>query len=107
MGIDFSEKTIDSAKQVSLNEKLSIMYHISDACDRIDLQNSQFYRVTYFMDIRYIEDYSGAMSEVSRVLKRERKIHFFHTSSMFLNSILKRRRNASRKSGEDTPNILD
>jgi len=69
VGVDFSEKLIEIARQKETEERLGIIYHISDVTTMKMLSSNDFDLVACFMALQDIEYYENAISEVARVLK--------------------------------------
>jgi len=76
VGVDFSARLIELARQKETKERLGITYHISDAADMKDLPSNNFDLVVCFMALHDIEDYKNALSEVARVLKEDGRFIF-------------------------------
>lgn len=76
IGVDFSEKMIEFAKQEEAKEKLGIHYMISDAADLKQLPSNHFDIITCFMSLQDIKNYEKAISEVARVLKYKGRFVF-------------------------------
>jgi len=76
VGVDFSEKMIELATQMEKKERLGISYYVSDAADLNEISSDHFDLVTCFMAIMDIEPYGDAISEVTRVLKRNGRFIF-------------------------------
>lgn len=70
VGVDFSEKMIELAKQREMEDGFGVKYYVSDAANLKDIPSSQFDLVTCFLSLQTIERYKEAISEVARVLKR-------------------------------------
>lgn len=83
VGVDFSEKMIELAKQKEMKEKSGISYYISDATDLNEFSTDSFDMVTCFMSLMDIEEYEKAISEVSRVLKTNGRFIFSITHPCF------------------------
>jgi len=83
VGVDFSEKMIELARQREKNEKLGIRYHVSDAADLKEFDNERFDVVTCLMALMDIEHYEDAISEVARVLKKNGRFVFSITHPCF------------------------
>ena len=75
-GVDFSEKMIEYAVECERKDALGIIYHVADADDLNFFEDNTFDIVTCFMALQDIENYCGAVKEVSRVLKRRGKFVF-------------------------------
>ena len=71
VGVDFSKKLIELARQEEAKEKLGIHYYILDACSLKEFPSNHFDVVTCFMSLQDIECYEKAVAEVARVLKNE------------------------------------
>jgi ubiquinone/menaquinone biosynthesis C-methylase UbiE len=75
-GVDFSERMIQHAKRKEAEEKLGIRYYVSEALNLACFSEGTFDLVTCFMAIQDIENYTEAIAEVSRVLKRHGRFVF-------------------------------
>ena len=82
-GVDFSAQMIELAKRVEKKESLGINYRVSDAADLKDFEDGRFDVVTCFMALMDIEHYEDAISEVSRVLKKNGRFVFSITHPCF------------------------
>ncbi len=76
VGADFSKKMIELAKKEEAKERLGISYYVLDAANLIGLNDNSFDVVACFMALHDIEDYRGAVSEVSRVLRPDGRFVF-------------------------------
>lgn len=74
VGVDFSERLIELARQLETKERLGIVYHVSDATNMEKLPTNHFDLVTCFMALQDIEHYKEAISEVARVLKENGRL---------------------------------
>ena len=83
VGVDFSKRMIDLARQEEKTDKLGIKYYVSDAACLREFQNDQFDSVTCFMALMDIEDYEEAVREVARVLKKSGRFIFSITHPCF------------------------
>ncbi len=83
VGVDFSKKMIELARQTEKKEKLGINYYVSDAANMKEFQNDFFDVVTCFMALMDIEDYEGAIREVARVMKKGGRFIFSVTHPCF------------------------
>lgn len=83
VGVDFSEKMIELARQKEKEEKLGIRYYVSDAASLKEFSSSHFDMVTCFMALMDIERYEDAISEVARVLKKNGRFVFSITHPCF------------------------
>ena len=83
VGVDFSEKMIELARQTEKKEKLGISYHVSDAADLREFSSNHFDLVTCFMALMDIERYEDAIREVARVLKKNGRFIFSITHPCF------------------------
>ncbi len=83
VGVDFSAKMIELAKQKEAEDKQGIAYLVSDAADLREMRGSQFDAVTCFMGLMDIEHYGEALSEVGRVLKSGGRFVFSITHPCF------------------------
>lgn len=83
VGVDFSRKMIETARQTERKERLGISYYVSDADDLKKLSSDRFDIVTCFMTLMDIECYEGAIGEVARVLKKNGKFIFSITHPCF------------------------
>ena len=79
VGVDFAKKMIDLARRIEKKEKLGIEYHVSDAAHLERFQSEFFDIVTCSMALMDIEDYEGAIREVSRVMKKNGRFIFSMT----------------------------
>jgi SAM-dependent methyltransferase len=82
-GVDFSARMIELAEQMEKKEMLGIRYRVSDAGDLKGFKNRRFDIVTCFMALMDIERYEDAISEVSRVLKKNGRFVFSITHPCF------------------------
>ena len=92
VGVDFSKKLIEFARQEEVKEKLGITYYVTDAADLKGFQGNYFDLVTCFMALQDIENYEKAISEVSRVLKNRGQFVFSIPHPCFEAITLKRKR---------------
>jgi 2-polyprenyl-3-methyl-5-hydroxy-6-metoxy-1,4-benzoquinol methylase len=76
IGVDFSREMIKLALEEEERENLGIEYHVADACDLEIFGDKTFDVVASFMAIQDVEDYGGAIKEVSRVLKDDGRFVF-------------------------------
>ena len=76
VGVDFSERLIELARQKETKEGLGITYYVSDAADLKDFPTNHFDLVTCFMSLQDIKKYEEAISEVARVLKENGRFIF-------------------------------
>jgi ubiquinone/menaquinone biosynthesis C-methylase UbiE len=76
VGVDFSEILIEFARQLEKKENLGIEYFVSDAADLKEFPNSRFDIVTCSMALMDIENYTNAIHEAARVLKRNGRFVF-------------------------------
>jgi len=76
VGVDFSARLIELAREKETNDKLGITYYISDAAYMKDVQSNHFDLVVCFMALQDIENYEKALSEVARVLKENGRFVF-------------------------------
>jgi ubiquinone/menaquinone biosynthesis C-methylase UbiE len=83
VGVDFSEKMIELARQTEKNQKLGISYFVSDAADLKTFKTEHFDVVTCLMALMDIERYEDAISEVARVLKKNGRFVFSITHPCF------------------------
>ncbi len=83
VGVDFSKRMTDLAKQVEKTEKLGISYYVSDAADLKEFESECFDVVTCLMALMDIERYEEAISEVARVLKKNGRFVFSITHPCF------------------------
>lgn len=89
VGVDFSEKLIQMARQKERDEGLGITYYVSDAADMKDLLNNQFDLVTCFMALHDIEHYEKVVLEVARVMKVNGRFIFSIPHPCFLDHVVK------------------
>jgi ubiquinone/menaquinone biosynthesis C-methylase UbiE len=83
VGVDFSRKLIELAKQKDMVDRLGIDYCVSDAGDLRTLSSDWFDVVTCSMALMDIEDYEDAVREVARVLKKSGRFVFSITHPCF------------------------
>lgn len=83
VGVDFSKKMIEWARQKEKEEKLGISYYVSDAADLKEFESESFDVVTCLMALMDIERYDEAISEVARVLKKNGRFVFSITHPCF------------------------
>jgi len=76
VGVDFSKKMIELARQEEAKEKLNIRYYALDACSLKEFSSNCFDIVTCFMSLQDIERYEEAIAEVARVLKNNGRFVF-------------------------------
>ena len=92
VGVDFSEKLIEFARQKENEEKLGIAYYVMDATNLREFMDNHFDLVTCFMALQDIENYEEAIAEVARVLKNRRRLVFSIPHPCFETITLKRKR---------------
>jgi ubiquinone/menaquinone biosynthesis C-methylase UbiE len=83
VGVDFSKRMIELARQMEAKERLEIGYYVSDAADLKEFSGDHFDMVTCFMALMDIECYEDAISEVARVLKKNGRFIFSITHPCF------------------------
>lgn len=83
VGVDFSEKMIELARQTEKREKLGTSYYVSDATDLKEFKNESFDVVTCIMALMDVERYEDAISEVARVLRKHGRFVFSITHPCF------------------------
>jgi ubiquinone/menaquinone biosynthesis C-methylase UbiE len=83
VGVDLSKEMIQLARQNEKKERLGIRYYVSDASDLKELESECFDVVTCFMALMDIERYEEAISEVTRVLKKNGRFVFSITHPCF------------------------
>lgn len=83
VGVDFSRKMIELARQREKDERLGVSYYVSDAADLKKFENKRFDVVTCLMALMDIEHYEDAISEVARVLKKNGRFVFSITHPCF------------------------
>lgn len=83
VGVDFSEKMIELARQTEKKKKLGISYYVSDATDLKEFKNESFDVVTCIMALMDVERYEDAISEVARVLRKDGRFVFSITHPCF------------------------
>jgi len=83
IGVDFSEKMIDLARQLEKRQNLGISYYVSDAADLKRFESKCFDVVTCLMALMDIKRYEDAISEVARVLKKNGRFVFSITHPCF------------------------
>jgi len=92
VGADFSENLIGLARQEESKENLGIRYYITNGSDLKDFSDNYFDLVTCFMALQDIENYEGAVAEVTRVLKNRGRFVFSIPHPCFEAITLKRKR---------------
>jgi ubiquinone/menaquinone biosynthesis C-methylase UbiE len=83
VGVDFSDKLIDLALETENKDKLGIGYHVLDTSNMDIFENESFDIVVCIMAMMDIQDYQGAIEEVSRVLKKSGRFVFSITHPCF------------------------
>jgi 2-polyprenyl-3-methyl-5-hydroxy-6-metoxy-1,4-benzoquinol methylase len=83
VGVDFSKKMIELARQKEREEKQRISYYVSDAADLKEFESESFDVVTCLMALMDIQRYEDAVSEVARVLKNNGRFVFSITHPCF------------------------
>jgi ubiquinone/menaquinone biosynthesis C-methylase UbiE len=83
VGVDFSKKMIELARQTEKKEKLGIKYYASDAAHLKEFQSDYFDIVTCFMALMDVEEYEEAIREVARVMKKGGRFIFSITHPCF------------------------
>ena len=83
VGVDFSKKMIEFARQMEKKERLGIDYYVADAGDLKEFSNDSFDIVTCSMALMDIENYEKAICEVARVMKRNGRFVFSITHPCF------------------------
>jgi ubiquinone/menaquinone biosynthesis C-methylase UbiE len=83
VGVDFSEKLIEFARQMEKKERLGIDYYVSDAADLREFSSNHFDIVTCSMALMDIENYQNAIHEAARLLKRNCRFIFSITHPCF------------------------
>lgn len=83
VGVDFSRKLIELAKQMERKERLGIDYYVSDAADLRKFSSGCFDVVACSMALMDIEGYEKAIREVARVLKKGGRFVFSITHPCF------------------------
>jgi len=83
VGVDFSEKLIEFARQLEKKEKRGIDYYVSGASDLKEFSSNYFDIVTCSMALMDIENYQKAIQEAARVLKRNGRFIFSITHPCF------------------------
>jgi ubiquinone/menaquinone biosynthesis C-methylase UbiE len=76
VGVDFSKRLVEFARQQEKKEKVGIEYFVSDAADLREFPNGHFDIVTCSMALMDIENYRNAILEAARVLKRNGRFVF-------------------------------
>jgi ubiquinone/menaquinone biosynthesis C-methylase UbiE len=76
VGVDFSQRLIEFARQQEKKEKLGIDYFVTDATNLKMFPSSHFDVVTCFMALMDIENYQTAIRETARVLRRDDRYIF-------------------------------
>ena len=87
IGIDFSEKMIEFARQQEKKDKLGIKYYICNTTNLAIFKNNTFNITTSFMSIQDIKNYKGALKEAYRVLKKDGRIVIGTTHPCFEKTI--------------------
>ena len=77
VGVDFTAKMIELARQEVAKENLGIVYFVSDAVDLREFPNDGFDFVACFMGFHDIEQYERAVGEVPRVINGSGRFVFF------------------------------
>ncbi len=83
VGVDFSKKLIEGAKQLEDERTLGIDYYVCDAADLRKISSNYFDVVTCVMALMDIEDYEDAIREVARVMKKKGRFIFSITHPCF------------------------
>jgi ubiquinone/menaquinone biosynthesis C-methylase UbiE len=83
VGVDFSKRMIELARQTERKEKLGVKYYVSDAAHLKGFRGDYFDIVTCFMALMDVEDYEGAIREVARVMKKRGRFIFSITHPCF------------------------
>ncbi len=86
-GIDFAEKMLALAKDSEKKDKLGIKYYNCNATKLSIFKNRTFDIVSSFMTIQDIANYRQALKEVSRVLKKNRRLVIGTTHPCFEKTI--------------------
>ncbi len=83
VGVDFSKKLIESARQMEKEKRFGIDYYVSNAADLRELSNDCFDVVTCSMALMDIEGYEDAIRQVARVMKKGGRFVFSITHPCF------------------------
>jgi len=83
VGIDFSKKMIEFARQKEEKDRLGIDYYVANAADLKEFSDDCFDIVACSMALMDIENYEKAISEVARVLKKKGRFIFSITHPCF------------------------
>ncbi len=97
IGVDFSEKMIEQAKQEETRKKLAIDYYVVDAADLKQFPSNYFDLVTCFMSLQDIKNYNGAISEVARILRDRGQFIFSIPHPCFETIVLKGKRVSAKR----------
>jgi len=89
VGVDFSARMLEFAREKEMEEGLGITYHNSDVTAMMDIRSEYFDLATCFMALQDIENCEAAMSEVARVLKENGRFIFSIPHPCFIDHITK------------------
>jgi SAM-dependent methyltransferase len=76
IGVDFSERMIELARQEEARIKQGISYYVLDTSNLKELSSNYFDLVACFMSLQDMKNYKKAISEVSRVLRNQGRFVF-------------------------------
>jgi ubiquinone/menaquinone biosynthesis C-methylase UbiE len=97
IGVDFSERMIQLAKQEEAREKLGIRYYTLDATGLKEFSRNSFDLVTCFMSLQDIDNHEKAISEVARVLRNQGRFVFSIPHPCFETIIVNGKRTSATK----------
>jgi len=106
VGVDFSARLIELARQKGTEENIGITYYVSDAADLKDLPSNHFDLATCFMALQDIEHYENAISEVARVLSDGGRFIFSIPHPCFCDHIWKDGENITSWKHEDESLVI-
>jgi len=106
IGVDFSEKLIEIAREKEREERLGIICYASDAATMGMLSSNDFDLVTCFMALQDIEHCEKAISEVARVLRDDGRFIFSIPHPCFCDHIVKNGENITRWEREDKSLVI-
>jgi SAM-dependent methyltransferase len=95
IGVDFSEKMIEAARQEETRLRQGVRYCVLEATNLETLSSRSFDLVTCFMALQDVEDYGKAVSEVARVLKSPGRFVFSIPHPCFETMVVKGKRVAA------------
>jgi ubiquinone/menaquinone biosynthesis C-methylase UbiE len=97
VGVDFSERMIQLAKQEEAREKLGIRYYTLDATGLKEFSHDSFDLVTCFMSLQDIDNHEKAISEVARILRNQGRFVFSIPHPCFETIIVNGKRTSATK----------